>query len=221
MAHVSIRWTDELDEGFVLAPERYDPRITQKHYLGDAQSGRTLAQLVDLSKDVVTLEKADPEEKYMVLDTGDAKNGIICRKSVTNYAGIGSTKKVLHIGDVIISRLRPYLRQIGFVDSDLASASSIVASTEFYVLRPKDGSSIAYLVPFLLSSRIQEVLCASQEGGHHPRVPEKTLLNLVIPQALLNRGVELSQHVEKATRATRLSERTLLQALNDTETMVL
>jgi hypothetical protein len=213
LAHIAIRWNDELDDGLVLAPERYDPRISQKDHLGDARSGLTLSQLVDASREVLSPSKAEPMQLYMVLDTGDASNGIISRKSLVGPDGIGSTKKILRPGDVIISRLRPYLRQIGFVDAELANEGVVVASSEFYVLRPRGAVSIAYLIPFLLSDRIQQILCASQEGGHHPRVPEKTLMNLVVPNSFLQSSSELCSKVRKATETARKSETIVLELL--------
>lgn len=62
---------------------------------------------------------------------------------------LNSNKKILKTGDVIISRLRPYLRQVAYVDID--SNLQLCASTEFYVLRARNNESIAFLVPFLLS----------------------------------------------------------------------
>ena len=67
-------------------------------------------------------------------------------------------------GDVIISRLRPYLRQVAFVDSDIRGyelSATILCSTEFFVLRAIEQESIAFLVPFLLSQSTQQVLAAS------------------------------------------------------------
>ena len=78
-----------------------------------------------------------------------------------------------------------------------------MCSSEFYVLESKDGSSIAFLVPFLLSQRVQSVLAASQEGGHHPRFNERTLKSLPIPAFLLERRVELSTIVEHAVAQAR------------------
>lgn len=49
-------------------------------------------------------------------------------------------------GDVIISRLRPYLRQVAYVDEDRKEI--LGASTEFFVIRARNNESIAYLVPF-------------------------------------------------------------------------
>jgi hypothetical protein len=210
MAVISIRWTSQLDEGFVLSPERYDPRTRQN--ASASTEGRTISELANLSRETLLPQKAGAGLRYVVLDTGDAKNGIISLKVADDHTAVGSAKKVLKSGDVIISRLRPYLRQVGLVDEDLARLGIVIASTEFYVLRPKDGKSIAYLVAFLLSDIVQQVLAASQEGGHHPRVPEKNLLGLVVPAALLGERDRLSHAVEDATLAARRAESLLMDA---------
>jgi hypothetical protein len=210
MAVISTRWTSQLDDGFVLSPERYDPRTRQN--ASASTEGRTISELVDLSRETLQTQKTVAGLRYVVLDTGDAKNGIISLKVADDHTGVRSAKKVLKSGDVIISRLRPYLRQAGFVDEGLARLGIVTASTEFYVLRSKDGKSIAYLVAFLLSDKVQQILAASQEGGHHPRVPEKTLMGLVVPAAIVGERDRLSQAVEDATLATRRAEGLLTDA---------
>ena len=79
----------------------------------------------------------------------------------------------------------------------------LVCSSEFYVLDSNDDMSIAFLVPFLLSERVQTVLAASQEGGHHPRFNEQTLKSLPVPTLLLERRKEMSARVEAAINQAR------------------
>lgn len=149
--------------------------------------------------------------RCLVLDTSDAREGVVVsRHEPVPGSAIGSAKKVVQPGDVIVSRLRPYLRQVGFVDRRVphASGATIACSTEFYVLRARagDARSIAFLVPFLLCDRAQEVFAAAQEGGHHPRFSEATLLSLAIPSALLETRDRVSRTVESVVRAHRDGE---------------
>ena len=113
-------------------------------------------------------------------NTSDAMGGYL--RVPSNPEQLNSNKKVLKTGDVIISRLRPYLRQVAYVDTD--SNSQLCASTEFYVLRARNNESIAFLVPFLLSEAAQTVFANSVEGSQHPRFKEEDILNLVIPSEL-------------------------------------
>ncbi|MFT5680319.1 MAG: hypothetical protein ACI8RZ_001225, partial [Myxococcota bacterium] len=100
--------TTALAEGLILSPERYDPR-REAH-----ADGVPLSEVAALSS--VSLRPSAVVGPWRVLDTSHAEAGIIrCdRRAVTT---IGSTKRILTPGAVIVSRLRPYLRQVGLVDA--------------------------------------------------------------------------------------------------------
>jgi len=205
--------TGRLDAGLVLAPERYDPRRSS------SLDGVPLGSLVSVKGRALSTKKMDPTRRYLVLDAGDAAEGFLRPKSdPVDAADVNSAKKPVRPGDVIISRLRPYLRQVALVDGDLArgaGGAEVVVSTEFYVLRPGElGDSVAFLVPFLLSPSVQEVLAASQEGGHHPRFSKETLLSLPVPQHVVDERDEVSSAVEEAVRAIR-SARNRLRMLSE------
>jgi hypothetical protein len=206
MAKHSSASLAELEPGFVLSPERYDP---SRRLL--IESNKTLSDCVELVNVQVSPKTADPAKSYLVLDTGDAREGVILtNRSRIPGSEIGSAKKLLQPGDVIISRLRPYLRQVAFIDDELGrGADQVVCSTEFYVLRQGDDERIAYLVPWLLSSPVQGVLAAAQEGGHHPRFNAETLETLPVPEELWKQRISLAQEVEAAVASARSSELSL------------
>lgn len=184
----AVRTLRELGEDVVLAPERY---------LADAGAGEgvPLGELV-----LVRAEHAEG----LVLDTTHARDGVLdIASALRSPSTAKSTKKAAAAGDVIVSRLRPYLRQIAYIHPAALSAAgrALAVSSEFYVLSPRDGASIAFLVPFLLSDRVQAILAAAQEGGHHPRVPRASLLALRVPPALLRRRAETSRDVLRALSA--------------------
>ena len=204
MAFSTVFDVARLDDGNVLVPERYDPR---RRFI--EQSSSQLSDIVSLTREQISVERADPTGHYLVLATGDAQNGIIkTTKPPCAGCDIGSAKNRIRPGQVIISRLRPYLRQVAWIDPGLVAHKKrhieLLCSTEFYVLDSEKAESIAFLVPFLLSQRVQGVLAASQEGGHHPRVNERTLNSLPIPTSLLERREELSARVEYAVSMARL-----------------
>ena len=193
----------DLDAPLVLAPERYDPRRSQ-----EGNTGPRLGDVVTVVRKTFSQKNVAKNDQFLVLDTSHASDGFIrTRNETVSASETGSAKKVIEPGDVIISRLRPYLRQVAFVDPGLLEAapevSAILCSTEFFVLRSQDGGSVAFLVPFLLSSGVQELLSASQEGGHHPRFSQATLESLALPQAVLRKRQALSRTVEACTKAFR------------------
>lgn len=205
MAQSSILSVGELDSGWILAPERYDPRRKV-----DSSVSHTIKSVATAVRDLVDAKSADKNAKYLILDTGDAQEGTIqVRKALTTGDGIGSSKKRARPDDVIISRLRPYLRQVALVDAALCDSlfgpTEVLCSTEFFVLRSRDSSSIAFLVPFLLSKAVQETLAASQEGGHHPRFTQQALESIGIPEDVLSKRDELSREVIAAVTHARTS----------------
>jgi hypothetical protein len=207
MALISIQSKTHLASPVILAPERYDPRRQIKTQENEAvELGEIVISVKKMVKSSVNLGKC------FVLDTSDAREGIvIARKQSLLGTEIGSTKKEVKSGDVIISRLRPYLRQVAFIDEEIpnANGTQILCSTEFFVLRSIDNLSIAFLVPFLLSNAIQEVLAASQEGGHHPRFTESALLTLPIPKSLLSQRSLISEVVRNSVQMYRASEKSM------------
>lgn len=201
MALISTKMASLLGPSFVLAPERYDPRRSVEAAEGSVRLG----EIVTLVRS--TVAPNDALGPCLVLDTSDAREGLVIgRKQHTTE--IGSTKKSTQPGDVIISRLRPYLRQVAYVDDGILNltGAKLLCSTEFFVLRSPDDRSIAFLVPFLLSSQAQEVLAASQEGGHHPRFDDSTLLGLPVPKQLLDGRKGASAAIEKAVAMYRECE---------------
>ena len=209
MAQAAVRSATALDAGWVLAPERYDPRLAA------GADGAPLGELVEVVREHVSPAGGSDGRSFLVLDTGDAQEGLLlppAGRAPVPASGLGSAKKAARAGDVLISRLRPYLRQVALVDEGLTTAS-VVCSTEFHVLRSRDGRSIAFLVAFLLSAPAQERLAAAQEGGHHPRFRRDALEALVVPDGVLAARDELSAEVERAVTHARAARHALAAAV--------
>jgi type I restriction enzyme S subunit len=149
-------------------------------------------------------------------------------KPTTPLEEIASTKKRIAAGDLVVSRLRSYLREIAFVlPSDGAPT---VASTEFIVLRPKKETtlSVEALLVYLRSRLPQVVFQWSQDGSNHPRFDERELLNLPVPRALIagqaTYEAAVRQMVTQRQHATRLldaAKRAVEMAIEDSEAAAL
>lgn len=126
----------------------------------------------------------------------------------TPAAEIDSTKKLLKPGDLVVSRLRSYLKEIAVVlpSGDVPT----VGSTEFIVLRPtKTSISPEALLVFLRSPYVQTILTWSQDGSNHPRFDEKALLAIPIPPTVEKLQDELCNKIKAATSARQESRRLL------------
>ncbi|MBB3113209.1 hypothetical protein FHS18_005312 [Paenibacillus phyllosphaerae] len=217
MAITTVKSTHALDEGWILTPERYHPG--RRMSIKQSAQGVVLGDLIDVSSKAISAKALEkhPQQVY-VLDTGDAIEGRI-RGDKELASSLNSQKKLLQPGDVIISRLRPYLRQVGFVDRQLVEKfqtdTLFACSTEFYVLRPKKaGDPLAFLVPYLLSEPIQTIFANAVEGSQHPRFNEDVLLSLLVPETIVEERDHLSQLVTTAISSYRVYEHTMQANIN-------
>jgi hypothetical protein len=202
--HVLHRVAD-LGDGLVLAPERFDPRRRV-----EVIARRCLADMVDIVDENVSARSCNSLDAVLILDTTHAYQGFaVFRHDPVPPASMRSAKRRVQAGDVIISRLRPYLHQVALIDEALFRLSpggnSVVASTEFFVLRSRAGFDAAGLVPFLLSERVQAALAAGQEGGHHPRFCKELLQSLPVPERVACNLSQTARHMRRLAAAVRRS----------------
>jgi hypothetical protein len=198
----AVRSLADLGEDVILAPERHLALV-------GAARGVPLGDLVEERRE----RAQDPD---VVLDTTHARDGILdIAGGLRDAAPAKSAKKRARAGDLLVSRLRPYLRQIAYVHPAAIGKRTLAVSTEFYVLRARAGDG-AWLLPFLLSAPAQRALAAAQEGGHHPRVPRSLLLALPIPDDIVRARAKTSRDV-LAALASLYRARAAYRALLDVE----
>ena len=198
-----------LDKDESISPENY----TRLFDNIKRDVGVPLGNLISLSEE----NNRNHDVNLTVLDVSHSSNGIINISGTKYTSEVKTQKKIAREGDVIISRLRPYLKQVGFVDRQLLDSCNmpyLATSTEYYVLRSKDTKqSIAFLVPFLLSNYAQKILSDSVQGGHHPRFREEVLLELEIPTEYFERHAEMNEEVLKYISEYRCFEKSRTASL--------
>lgn len=198
----------ETGSDFSLSPEHWLANETASQLT----SGTPLSEVVQS----IAQTQVPAEGARFVLDTGNAREGLLDITILGNpVSGRTSTKKIARDGDVIVSRLRPYLRQVTFIPPgtcDILGVDHIYCSTEFFVLRSReDGRNIAGLVAWLLSEPIQEMLAAATTGGHHPRISVDLLLSSPVEERYLS--VEISDKIAAVLRRHIEGQRELLVLL--------
>jgi hypothetical protein len=199
----TVRTLSTLSAGLVLAPERYLAAEA------GAADGTPLGSFVVERAERAPIAELDGA---IVLDTTHAKDGLVDVGAALRTAGARpkSAKKLACPGDLLVSRLRPYLRQIALVTPELVhvlGGRAIACSPEFFVLRASEpGASLAWLVPLLLSDAAQAALAGAQEGGHHPRVPRDSLLGLRVATLTPRARAALDAEVVEASREVSAAE---------------
>lgn len=178
-----------------------------------ALPGRVLGDRVDSIRDMFVPDRAPPDMLVRNYDVTDALVPLLDAEKEPQAAGeIGSIKKTLKDGDLAISRLRAYLREIAVVRTgdDIPS----VGSSEFIVLRPKRGQrdiSPETLMVFLRSAPAQTILKWCQDGSQHPRFSEGDLLSIPVPDAVSSVSDQITTIVQEGF-AARYKARQLLEA---------
>ena len=208
MAICILKSNKQLGVNFILTPERYNPR---RRMSIDNEDTILMSEIVEIVNDIITKKQAQGKS-IIQINTSDAMGGYLNINSEVNDS-INSNKKILRKGDVIISRLRPYLRQGAYVDEDRKEI--LGASTEFFVIRARNNESIAYLVPFLLSQPAQLVFENSVEGSQHPRFKEEDVLNLKIPKNIYDERANISKRVIEAIESYRSYERSIFKEIKE------
>jgi hypothetical protein len=214
MRHVAKPVAALASAGFVLSAEHWLAEA-EAEARGRAAPGRPLRSLV-----AVAGRQQIPEDggrDALILDTSAARRGLLDVPVGPGEPVLRtSARKCARPGDVLVSRLRPYLMQIALVPRGieaLVGDGPIYVSPEFYVLRPAasgeggEAEPIAYLVPWLLGPPVQAVLQGAATGGHHPRVPRDLLLGLRVPETLYERRAVLSAEVNEACLAYIAAQR--------------
>ena len=132
-----------------------------------------------------------------------------------------STKKQFQTGDVVVSRLRSYLKEIAIVTTPANVRS--VGSSEFFVLRPRSNKvSSELLLVYLRSSPVQKILHWCQIGSNHPRIEEKEILTLKLPDCILGMEVQddINRLIQSGIDAYREAKNLLEQAKRKVETII-
>ena len=190
-----------------------------------AQKSRgPLSKYYTSARDLFDPNDARRGDSVRNFDLSDALNPVLDdRLPPVPAREIGSTKKRLKAGDVVISRLRAYLREIALVRT--TDTIPAVGSSEFIVLRRRGAEKLSLsretLLIFLRSLPVQTILKWSQDGSQHPRFNEDALLAIPVPVAAENISVQVDKLVNKALAAQAEASQLLVDATAEVEKLVL
>ncbi len=193
-----------LNPGLDLSAEHYHPDKLNIQKMLLSQEGCVLNECVDFPREICHPSGASTP----VFDLSAAQSHVLRIENSQTEDRV-SSKKIAFSGDVIISRLRSYLKQVAVIHPEL---EKVFLSTEFLVLRKKHREDIAFLVPFLLSDSVQTILTWSQDGNEHPRFNENILKRLPVPRAILSISNDLNTYMQKIVSASDKSYSLLYKA---------
>jgi hypothetical protein len=176
-------YKDTVDAGRLDA-EYFQPAKWQVLATLTRMPGRTVGEQFRSVRSLWQPDQTPKDSFVRNYDLTDALSPFLDETHEATAAGeIGSTKKRLQAGDLVISRLRSYLKEVAIVSP--SGNLPMVGSTEFIVLRPnQDAVCVEALLVYLRSPSVQTVLKWCQDGSNHPRFDEREVLRLRIPTAV-------------------------------------
>lgn len=139
------------------------------------------------------------------LDQVKGNSGRVIKKERINFSQLGSSTVPFYRGEVLYSKLRPYLNKVVLADEDG------FCTTELLPLHPKkEICEAVFLAHLLRQQTVVSVLSMRVVGAKMPRVDLATLRNLLIilpPLALQTQFANFVKSVEqqKEVFTTRLS----------------
>ena len=143
-------------------------------------------RIVSIADVVSNVEKKDPvafgrkEFRYIDIGSIDNKTNRIARpQELLTKDAPGRARQIVQKGDTVFSTVRPYLKNIAYVDEYLDGE---VASTGFCVVRPVvEIADPRFVHFFMLSDHLLEQVLPLQRGVSYPAVRDREVMTSLIP----------------------------------------
>lgn len=140
--------------------------------------------------------KPDGEDFYYIdIDAIDNKNQVVteAKKIKTAQAPSRASRK-LHTGDTVFSLVRPYLKNIAYIDVQL---SDCIASTGFFVCTPNAALNDKYLYRLMVSSYVVDGLNKHMKGDNSPSIRKDDIENYPFPLPPLSEQQRIVKRIEE------------------------
>ena len=141
---------------------------------------------------------------YLDIDSIDNKNQIVVMPKHMKVSQAPSrASRGLRKGDTIFSIVRPYLRNIAYIDKKLESC---IASTGFYVGRPSCALYNRFLFTLFISDYLVSGVNKFMKGDNSPSIRKENLDSYLVPLPPIAEQQRIVAEVELLLKACRLLE---------------
>jgi type I restriction enzyme, S subunit len=117
----------------------------------------------------------DQSVLYIGLEHIESDTGRLLEPSELPSAEISGVRMVFRPGDILYTRLRPYLNKVYLAETDG------ICSPELWVLRPSHGLMPRYAVHYLRSPAVLERVQQVATGANLPRIPISLFSQIPLP----------------------------------------
>ena len=144
------------------------------------------------------MESIKPKSHFVYIDTdavNNKKNVIDNPKNVLFKNAPSRATRRLHANDILFSMVRPYLKNIAYVDERFASA---IGTTGFYVITTSSSLYQPYIFKMMLSDYVVSGLTEYMKGDNSPSINNghiEDFLYPIPPLSIQHRIVEKIEEV--------------------------
>lgn len=191
--------TKSLKESF-LSNGRIDAEYYQPKYDEIEKKIKEYKNGVDTVANNFKLIKTEIEftrDKYLYLEIGDVNvsNGNISPNYVDTEALPANAKINVEMGDVLVSKVRPYRGAVTFIDKKY---DDLIVSGAFTVLREKSSIKKETLCTLLKTNVYKELMMKFNVGSSYPVIRDEDILNLPIPKIPESTQESISDKVKQS-----------------------
>ena len=130
-----------------------------------------LSDICDYAKEKVDVASLDDESYISTENMLPNKGGITKASSLPTIA----QTQAFHVGDVLVSNIRPYFKKIWFAEFDGGCSNDVL------VLRAKDGISKRFLYYVLADDTFFDYSMVTSKGTKMPRGDKAALMKYEVP----------------------------------------
>ena len=133
--------------------------------------------------------------KYIDIDSIDNKRQIVSEpKTIKTMDAPSRASRALHPGDTVFSMVRPYLKNIAYIDSSIADS---IASSGFYVCSPINSVNKRYNYYLMISPYVIDGLNAFMKGDNSPSIRKDDLEQFPFPLPPLAEQQRIVDRIER------------------------
>jgi type I restriction enzyme S subunit len=163
-----------------------------------------LGEVVEKTRQIDPYKKPDWSFKYVDVSSIDNESlRITSHQNFTGKEAPSRARKQISAGDVLFATVRPYLRRIAIVPSEL---DGHICSTAFCVLRAKSEIDACYLFFVVSHEPFVQRVAEHQRGSSYPAVTDQDVLREVIPLPPLAEQRAIAHVLRTVQRAKEATE---------------
>ena len=169
-------------------------------------------KLEDISGSVL-IEKAkkrfSPNDVIRYIDISSIDNINQCLTGTASFKMLDAPSRAqqkVEYGDILISTVRPNLRNIAIVNDD---ATNLVASSGFCVLRINDAALQRYVFYYVVSNKFTAYLEKLTNGANYPAVKETDVRKALIPIPPKPTQLSIVSELDKLNELIRIKKEQL------------